>query len=143
MSALELSDQEIQRRETLDKLRAMGINHYPAALYPVTHKSADIKNNFNDGEEVVIAGRLMRRKVQGKASFGELQDAEGRIQVYFNRDEICPGEDKTMYNEVFKRLLDLGDFIGVEGTVFKTLSGNQSDKSTFFNPTRQPLEDIQ
>ncbi len=123
MSAQELSDQEIQRRETLDKLRAMGINPYPAALYPVTHKSADIKNNYQEGEEVVIAGRLMRRKVQGKASFGELQDAEGRIQVYFNRDEICPGEDKTMYNEVFKRLLDLGDFVGVEGTVFKTQTG--------------------
>ncbi|MDB3906385.1 lysine--tRNA ligase [Crocinitomicaceae bacterium] len=123
MSALELSDQEIQRRETLDKLRALGINPYPAALYPVTHKSADIKNNFKENEEVVIAGRLMRRKVQGKASFGELQDSEGRIQVYFNRDEICPGEDKTMYNEVFKRLLDLGDFVGVEGTVFKTQTG--------------------
>lgn len=123
MSALELSDQEIQRRETLDKLRAMGINPYPAALYPVTHKSAEIKKNFEEGQEVVIAGRLMRRKVQGKASFGELQDAEGRIQVYFNRDEICPGEDKTLYNEVFKRLLDLGDFIGVKGTVFKTQVG--------------------
>jgi lysyl-tRNA synthetase class 2 len=123
MSALELSDQEIQRRETLDKLRAMGINPYPAALYPVTHKSSDIKHNFSDGEEVVIAGRLMRRKVQGKASFGEIQDAKGRIQVYFNRDEICPGEDKTLYNDVFKRLLDLGDFIGVKGTVFKTQVG--------------------
>ena len=119
MSVLELSDQEIQRRETLDKLRAMGINPYPAALFPVTHKSAHIKKNFIEGEDVVIAGRLMRRKVQGKASFGEVQDAEGRIQVYFNRDEICPGEDKTLYNEVFKRLLDLGDFIGITGTVFK------------------------
>ena len=123
MSTLELSDQEIQRRETLDKLRALGINPYPAALFPVTHKSTEIKKNFVESEEVVIAGRLMRRKVQGKASFGELQDAEGRIQVYFNRDEICPDEDKTLYNEVFKRLLDLGDFIGVTGTVFKTQVG--------------------
>ena len=91
MSSIDLSDQEIQRREKLDKLRDLGINPYPAALYPITHKSIDIKNNFKDGEEVCIAGRLMRRKIQGKASFGELQDGEGRIQVYFNRDEICPG----------------------------------------------------
>lgn len=142
MSTLELSDQEIQRRETLDKLRAMGINPYPAALFPVTHKSADIKKNFAEGEEVVIAGRLVRRKVQGKASFGELQDAEGRIQVYFNRDEICPGEDKTLYNEVFKRLLDLGDFIGVTGTIFKTQVGETtvSVKSfTLLSKSLKPL----
>lgn len=123
MSVIELSDQEIQRRETLDKLRAIGINPYPAALYPVTHKSSEIKKAFKEGEEVCIAGRLMRRKVQGKASFGEIQDSEGRIQVYFNRDEICPDDDKTLYNDVFKRFLDLGDFIGVKGTVFKTQVG--------------------
>jgi lysyl-tRNA synthetase class 2 len=126
MSSIELSDQEIQRRETLGKLRDLGINPYPAALYPVTHKSIDIKNNFKDGEEVCVAGRLMRRKVQGKASFGDLQDGEGKIQVYFNRDEICPGEDKMLYNDVFKKLLDLGDFIGVKGIVFKTQVGEIS-----------------
>ncbi|MFT6923283.1 MAG: lysyl-tRNA synthetase class 2 [Crocinitomicaceae bacterium] len=126
MSSIELSDQEIQRRETLVKLRDLGINPYPAALYPVTHKSIEIKNNFKDGEEVCVAGRLMRRKVQGKASFGDLQDGEGKIQVYFNRDEICPGEDKTLYNDVFKKLLDLGDFIGVKGIVFKTQVGEIS-----------------
>jgi lysyl-tRNA synthetase class 2 len=126
MSSFELSDQEIQRRETLGKLRDLGINPYPAALYPVTHKSIDIKNNFKDGEEVCVAGRLMRRKVQGKASFGDLQDGEGKIQVYFNRDEICPGEDKMLYNDVFKKLLDLGDFIGVKGIVFKTQVGEIS-----------------
>ena len=126
MSSIELSDQEIQRRETLTKLRELGINPYPAALYPVTHKSIDIKNDFKDGEEVCIAGRLMRRKVQGKASFGDLQDGGGKIQVYFNRDEICPGEDKTLYNDVFKKLLDLGDFIGVKGIVFKTQVGEIS-----------------
>jgi len=123
MSHNALSDQEIQRRETLNKLREHGIEPFPAALYPVTHKSNEIKSNFNDGEEVCIAGRLMRRKVQGKASFGEIQDGEGRIQVYFNRDEICPGEDKFAYNEFFKRLLDLGDFIGIKGEVFKTQVG--------------------
>ena len=126
MSIIELSDQEIQRREKLDKLREIGINPYPAALYPVTHKSVHIKQDFKDGKEVCIAGRLMRRKVQGKASFGELQDGEGRIQVYFNRDEICEGEDKTLYNDVFKKLLDLGDFVGVKGTVFKTQVGEIS-----------------
>ena len=126
MSIIELSDQEIQRRETLDKMRAMGINPYPAALYPVTHKSSEIKKNFKDGEEVCIAGRLMRRKVQGKASFGDLQDSEGRIQVYFNRDEICPGEDKTLYNDVFKKLLELGDLFGVMGTGFEAQVGELS-----------------
>ncbi|MFT6245267.1 MAG: lysyl-tRNA synthetase class 2 [Salibacteraceae bacterium] len=126
MSSFELSDQEIQRRETLGKLRDLGINPYPAALYPVTHKSIYIKNDFKDGEEVCVAGRLMRRKVQGKASFGDLQDGEGKIQVYFNRDEICPDEDKTLYNDVFKKLLDLGDFIGVKGIVFKTQVGEIS-----------------
>jgi len=126
MSSIELSDQEIQRRETLGKLRDLGINPYPAALYPVTHKSIDIKNDFKDGEEVCVAGRLMRRKVQGKASFGDLQDGEGKIQVYFNRDEICPGEDKTLYNDVFKKLLDLGDFVGAKGIVFKTQTGEIS-----------------
>lgn len=126
MSFQELSDQEIQRRETLEKLRSLGIEPYPAALYPVTKKAIDIKENYLEGEKVCVAGRLMRRKVQGKASFGMLQDSSGKIQVYFNRDEICPGEDKSLYNDVFKKLLDLGDFIGVEGEVFKTQVGEIS-----------------
>ncbi len=123
MSNLALSDQEIQRRETLKKLREYGIDPYPAALYPVSEKAKQIHDEFEEGKEVNIAGRLMRRKIQGKASFGDLQDDTGRIQVYFNRDEICQGEDKSMYNEVFKKMLHLGDFIGVKGTLFKTKVG--------------------
>ena len=142
MSTRDLSDQEIQRREKLESLRGLGINPYPAALYPVTHKAKAIKDNYREGEEVNIAGRLMRRKIQGKASFGSLQDQSGRIQVYFNRDEICPGEDKTQYNDVFKKLLDLGDFIGVEGTVFKTQVGEISvlvKKFTLLSKSLKPL----
>ncbi|MDO6736809.1 lysine--tRNA ligase [Wenyingzhuangia sp. 2_MG-2023] len=123
---MQLSEQEIVRREKLDKLRALGINPYPADLFPVDIYSKQIKEGYEEGKKVVIAGRLMRKKIQGKASFAELQDAEGRIQIYFNRDEICPGEDKTMYNDVFKKLLDLGDFIGVEGELFKTQVGEIS-----------------
>ena len=123
---MQLSEQEIVRREKLDKLRALGINPYPADLFPVDIYSKDIKKNYEEGKKVVIAGRLMRKKIQGKASFAELQDAEGRIQIYFNRDEICTGEDKTLYNDVFKKLLDLGDFIGVEGELFKTQVGEIS-----------------
>ena len=122
----QLSEQELVRREKLAKLRAIGINPYPADLYPVTHNSMAIKTNFNEGESVVIAGRLMRKKIQGKAAFTELQDSQGRIQVYFNRDEICPGEDKSAYNDVFKKLLDLGDFIGVEGELFTTQVGEKT-----------------
>lgn len=139
---IELSDQEVQRREKLNSLREMGINPYPAALYPVTHKSIDIKNNFVDGEEVCIAGRLMRRKVQGKASFGEFQDGEGRIQVYFNRDEICTGEDKSLYNDVFKKLLDLGDFVGAKGTVFKTQVGEITVNVTEFTLLSKALKPL-
>ena len=120
MSFNELSSQEIQRRETLSKLRAMGIEPYPAALFPVTDHASEIKKNFEENKQVVIAGRMMSQRVMGKASFAEIQDSTGRIQVYFNRDEICPGEDKTLYNDVFKKLLDLGDFIGIKGYVFKT-----------------------
>jgi lysyl-tRNA synthetase class 2 len=120
---MNLSEQEIQRRASLDRLRELGIEPYPAALYPVEHYSQDLKDNFSEDKQVCIAGRLMRRKVQGKASFGEIQDKQGRIQVYFNRDEICPGEDKVQYNEVFKKLLDLGDFIGIKGEIFKTQVG--------------------
>ena len=123
---MQLSEQERIRREKLDKLRELGIDPYPAALYPVNSLSSDIKNGFKEGRSVVIAGRLMSRRIQGKASFAELQDSGGRIQVYFNRDEICPGEDKTHYNEVYKKLLDIGDFIGIEGTLFTTQVGEQT-----------------
>ena len=119
----ELSDIEIQRRESLNKLKSLGIDPYPAELYPVDSLSTEIKQDYAEGKEVCIAGRIMRKKIQGKAAFSEVQDSAGRIQVYFNRDELCPGEDKHLYNEVFKRLLDLGDFIGVRGELFKTQVG--------------------
>jgi lysyl-tRNA synthetase class 2 len=122
----ELSEQEIQRRQTLEQIRNAGIDPYPAALYPVTAYSTAIKNNFEEGKEVCLAGRLMSQRIMGKASFAEIQDAEGRIQVYFNRDEICPGEDKMLYNDLFKKWLDLGDFIGIKGTIFKTQVGEVS-----------------
>lgn len=122
----QLSEQELVRREKLAKLRALGINPYPADLFPITHNSIRVKSNFKEGEQVTIAGRLMRKKIQGKAAFAEIQDSEGRIQVYFNRDEVCPDEDKSAYNEVFKKLLDLGDFIGVEGELFTTQVGEKT-----------------
>ena len=118
-----LSEQEIIRRESLQKLREHGIDPYPAEEYKRTHYSSDILDNYKEGEKVIIAGRLLRRKIQGKASFGVIQDAKGKIQVYFNRDTICPDEDKSVYNDVFKKWLDLGDFIGIEGKVFKTRVG--------------------
>ena len=139
---LQLSEQEIVRREKLSKLRELGINPYPANLYPVTHSSADIKSDFSEGEKVVMAGRLMRKKIQGKAAFGELQDSEGRIQIYINRDEICPGEDKSNYNDVFKKLLDLGDFIGIEGKLFNTQVGEKTvlvKKFTLLSKALKPL----
>ena len=123
---MQLSEQELVRREKLVKLRALGINPYPADLFPVDHTSKQIKTNFEDGKKVIIAGRLMVINIQGKASFGQLQDSEGRIQIYFNRDEICTGEDKTLYNNVFKKLLDLGDFIGIEGELFTTQVGEKT-----------------
>ncbi len=123
---MQLSEQEIVRRSKLTKLREMGIDPYPAALYPVDATSKSIKHDFEEGKKVVISGRLMSRRIQGKASFAELQDSEGRIQVYFNRDEICPGEDKALYNEVYKKLLDIGDIIGVEGTLFTTQVGEKT-----------------
>lgn len=123
---MQLSEQEIVRREKLNKLRALSIDPYPANLYPVDHTSKQIKQDFTEGKQVVIAGRLMSRRIQGKASFAELQDSEGRIQVYFNRDEICPGEDKTLYNDVYKKLLDIGDFIGIEGELFTTQVGEKT-----------------
>ena len=124
--SIELSEQEIQRRESLKKLRDLGIEPYPADLYPVTDYASDIKQNFEDGKKVCIAGRLMSQRVMGKASFAEILDSTGRIQTYFNRDEICPGEDKTLYNDVFKKLLDLGDFIGIKGYLFTTQVGEIS-----------------
>lgn len=123
---MQLSEQEQVRREKLIQLRALGINPYPADLFPVDAMTANIKQNFENGKKVIIAGRLMSRRIQGKASFAELQDSKGRIQVYFNRDEICPGEDKVLYNEVYKKLLDIGDFIGVEGELFTTKVGEKT-----------------
>ncbi|WP_452225304.1 lysine--tRNA ligase [Lacinutrix chionoecetis] len=122
----QLSEQELIRREKLAKLRTMGINPYPADLFPVSETSKQIKQNFKEGKQVVIAGRLMSRRIQGNASFAELQDSEGRIQVYFNRDEICTGDDKSKYNDVYKKLLDIGDFIGIEGELFTTKVGEKT-----------------
>ncbi len=123
---MQLSEQEQVRREKLTQLRNLGINPYPAHLFPVNTMTTDIKKQFEEGKKVVIAGRLMSRRIQGKASFAELQDSEGRIQVYFNRDELCPGEDKLLYNDVYKKLLDIGDFIGVEGELFTTKVGEKT-----------------
>jgi len=132
MSHSELSEQELLRRESLQKLRDLGIDPYPAALYPVDAFAEDIKANFEDGKQVCLAGRMLSQRIMGKASFAEIQDASGRIQVYFNRDELCPGEDKTLYNEVFKKLLDLGDFLGIKGYVFRTQVGEISVHVTEF-----------
>ena len=129
MNVLELSEQEIIRRNSLETLKAMGINPYPAAEYVVTAYSDEIVSSFSDDAEprqVSIAGRMMNRRIMGKASFFELQDSRGRIQVYVSRDDLCPGEDKDLYNTVFKKLLDMGDFVGVEGYVFRTQTGEIS-----------------
>jgi lysyl-tRNA synthetase class 2 len=126
----ELSQQELVRREALLKLRQMGIDPYPADLYPVDTYSTDVHEAFSDEkgnfQEITLAGRMMSRRIMGKASFAEIQDSKGRIQVYFNRDEICPGENKDMYNTVFKKLLDIGDFVGIKGNVFRTQVGEIS-----------------
>ncbi|WP_448606031.1 lysine--tRNA ligase [Paenimyroides ceti] len=123
---MQLSEQEIIRREKLSRLKELGINPYPANLFPVDHTSKQIKETFEEGKKVVVAGRLMSARIQGKASFAELQDSEGRIQLYINRDELCPTEDKTLYNEIFKKLIDLGDFIGIEGELFTTQVGEKT-----------------
>jgi lysyl-tRNA synthetase class 2 len=139
---MELSSLEVQRRESLDKLRELGIDPYPAALYNVTDYAAEIKSNYEEGKQVTIAGRMMSQRIMGKASFAEIQDSSGRIQVYINRDEICPGEDKTVYNDVFKKLLDLGDFIGIKGKVFKTQVGETSvhvEEFTLLSKALKPL----
>ena len=110
-----LSEQEEIRRNKLKELRKIGINPYPANLFQVDSDSLTIKENFKENKKVVLAGRIMSRRIQGKASFAEIQDSKGRVQIYFNRDEICEGNDKTKYNEVYKKLLDIGDIIGIDG----------------------------
>ena len=138
----QLSEQEQVRREKLIALHKLGINPYPATLYPVDANSKSIKEDFSEGKTVTLAGRLMSRRIQGKASFAELQDSEGRIQVYFNRDEICPDQDKTLYNEVYKKLLDIGDIIGIEGDLFTTQVGEKTvmvKSFTVLNKTLRPL----
>lgn len=142
MSLAELSEQEVQRRETLNEIRNLGIEPYPAALFPVTHLSNQIEANYQEGEKVTIAGRLMRKKIQGKASFAEIQDSAGRIQVYFNRDELCPGEDKFKYNDLFKKLLDLGDFVGIHGVLFKTQVGEITVKVDDFSLLSKALKPL-
>ena len=145
MNILELSEQEILRRQSLDELRRIGINPYPAAEYTTNAFSTEIINTFNDNaepREVSIAGRMMSRRAMGKASFVELQDSKGRIQVYITRDDICPDENKDMYNIVFKKLLDIGDFIGVNGTVFRTQTGEISvhaHELTLLSKSLKPL----
>ncbi|WP_299799740.1 lysine--tRNA ligase [Carboxylicivirga sp. M1479] len=146
MSTLELSEQEIIRRKSLEELNKLGINAYPAAQYKTTHLSTEIKQEFDpekdNMKEVVIAGRIMSRRIMGKASFAELQDAEGRIQIYLNRDDMCPGEDKTLYNTVFKKLLDMGDIIGVKGFVFQTQMGETTlhvQELTVLSKSLKPL----
>ena len=137
-----ISEQEQIRREKLKALRDLGIDPYPAALFTVNTDSKSIKENFSEGKKVIIAGRLMSRRIQGKASFAELQDSKGRIQLYFNRDEICEGEDKTFYNEVYKKLLDIGDIIGLNGTLFTTQVGEKTVMVKSFqilNKTLRPL----
>ncbi|MDO5607257.1 MAG: lysine--tRNA ligase [Capnocytophaga sp.] len=139
---MQLSEQEIIRREKLARLRELGVNPYPAQLYPVSDTTSGVKNNFEEGRKVILAGRIMSVRIQGKASFAELQDSQGRIQLYINRDEICPGDDKTLYNEIFKKLIDLGDFIGVEGTLFTTQVGEKTVSVkglTLLSKTLRPL----
>ena len=142
--SLERSEQELVRRESLQKLKDLGINCYPADVFPVNTTANDIKNGYEDGKElkVVIAGRIMSRRIMGKASFAELQDSSGKIQLYVNRDEVCEGEDKTMYNQVFKKLLDIGDILGIEGSVFKTKVGEISvmvKEITILSKSLKPL----
>ena len=146
MNILEMSEQEIIRRNSLETMRSMGIEPYPAAEYPVTGDTVEIRETFNDELEpkrhVSIAGRIMSRRIMGKASFIELQDSKGRIQVYISRDDICPGEDKDFYNIVFKKLLDIGDYIGVEGFVFRTQTGEitiHAEKITVLAKSLRPL----
>ena len=146
MTNISLSEQEVIRRNSLQKLRDLGIDPYPAAEYPVNALASEIKSQYtpelNNFSEVCLAGRLMTQRIMGKASFAELQDSSGRIQLYINRDELCPGEDKTFYNEVFKKLLDIGDIIGVKGNAFITQMGELSinvKELTILNKSLRPL----
>lgn len=139
---MQLSEQERVRREKLNKLNELGINPYPAELFEITENSKEIKKNFEEGKKVIIAGRLMSRRIQGKASFAELQDSQGKIQVYFNRDEICPDEDKSKYNDVYKKLLDIGDFIGIEGELFTTKVGEKTVKVEDFKLLSKSLKPL-
>ena len=137
-----LSEQELIRREKREAIKKLGINAYPAELFPIDFYSNNLPEHYEEGKKVVIAGRLMSRRIQGKASFAELQDSQGKIQVYFNRDEICPLEDKSLYNELYKKLLDIGDIIGIEGILFTTMVGEQTVKVTKFtllNKILRPL----
>ena len=139
---MQLSEQEKIRRESLEKLKAYGIEPFPQDLFPVEDYSSSLISNYQENKSVCIAGRLMRRKIQGKASFGTIQDSSGKIQVYFNRDEICEGEDKSMYNDVFKKWLDLGDIIGIKGNLFKTKVGEISilvKEFTLLSKSLKPL----
>ncbi|MBR5633959.1 MAG: lysine--tRNA ligase, partial [Prevotella sp.] len=145
MNILELSEQEIVRRQCLQELREMGIDPYPAAEFPTNAFSTEIRDNFKDDEpqrEVCIAGRMMSRRVMGKASFAEIQDSKGRIQVYVSRDDLCPDENKDLYNVVFKKLMDIGDFIGIKGFVFRTQTGEISvhaKELTLLSKSLKPL----
>ena len=137
-----MTEQEKIRREKLEELKKLGINPYPAELFPVDSLSVDLLKNYKEDTKVIIAGRIMSRRIQGNASFAEIQDSKGRIQVYFNRDEICRGEDKTKYNTVYKKLLDIGDIIGINGTMFKTKVGEVTVKVndfTILNKSLRPL----
>ena len=137
-----LSEQELIRREKLEGLKKLGVNPYPAAQFPVSFYAKDLSIKYSEGKKVILAGRLMSRRIQGKASFAELQDSTGRIQIYFNRDEICPGEDKTLYNEIYKKLLDIGDIIGIEGTLFTTNVGQQTVNVTGFTVLNKALRPL-
>ncbi|MBL6866280.1 MAG: lysine--tRNA ligase [Flavobacteriales bacterium] len=142
---MQRSEQERVRRDSLATLRKMGIEPYPAAEFAATHRSNALAESFEDGKEVTLAGRLMNRRIMGKASFAVLQDSEGTAQLYLNRDEMCPGDDKSMYNDVFKKLLDRGDFIGIQGTTFTTKTGEQSVKVktlTVLSKSLKPLPSV-
>ena len=137
-----MTEQEKIRREKLEELKKIGINPYPAELFPVNNFSSELIKNFDEKKEVIIAGRIMSRRIQGSASFAEIQDSKGRIQVYFNRDEICVGKDKTKYNTVYKKLLDIGDIIGIKGSMFKTKVGQITvlvKDFTILNKSLRPL----
>ena len=137
-----MTEQEKIRREKLEELKKHGINPYPAELFPVDSISIDLIKDYKENSNVIIAGRIMSRRIQGNASFAEIQDSKGRIQVYFNRDEICIGDDKTKYNTIYKKLLDIGDIIGIKGTMFKTKVGEVTvlvKDFTVLNKSLRPL----